>query len=106
MVGRICCVSLVVAALGTSAVRAGAPGFPPLAGMWWRHLAPAEKQLWLGGFLAGAAVDSAAVPPERRFRYAATLYASQLDDYYWWSDRVDTPVVDALSTINQELTTH
>ena len=70
------------------------------------HLSPNEKQTWLEGFLAGAAVDSTAVVPERRFRFAPTVYAAQLDDFYWWSNHRATPVVEALTTINEEMTTH
>jgi hypothetical protein len=84
----------------------GLGGGPPRAGAWWLHLAPAEKQTWLEGFLAGAALDSAAARPEDRFRYTPSVYAAQLDDYYWWSTHATTPVVTALATINQELSTH
>jgi hypothetical protein len=105
MLGRVVCVPLVAAVVGATALEQ-APAPKPAAGVWWTQLSPQEKQTWLGGFLAGAAVDSAAVPAERRFRFTPAVYAAQLDDYYWRTDHTDTPVVRALSTINQEMTTH
>ena len=84
--------------------RSASQGQP--TGEWWIRLPPSEKELWLEGFLAGAGIDSTALRPAERFRFAPTVYAAQLDDFYWWSNHRSTPVVDALRTINQEIATH
>lgn len=103
-------------------------GGPLLTGVGWQQLTPREKRLYVRGFLAGAAVvqarevvsgvDSessvllgATVEKLRRshalrFPFAPTVYAAQLDDYYWWTDRRSTPVLDAITTINAEIRHH
>ncbi len=81
----------------------GASRPEPLAGADWTRLSAAEKQIYVAGFLAGAAADSAQAPPELRFRFTPSVYSSQLDDYYWYSDHVAVPIADALAAINKEM---
>ena len=91
------------------------------------HLTVSEKQGYVSGFLAGAAeeqvrgqavaahrsgdstaVSSAAVESLRashtlRFRFAPAVYASQLDDFYWWENHARVPIVDAMIAINAQM---
>lgn len=91
----------------------GQPNVPPpthLGGAYWKQLSAAEKESYLAGFLAGAAAEqarAAAQPIDTlrardalRFRFAPHVYAAQLDDFYWWQDRVSVPIVDAMTQIN------
>jgi len=87
----------------------GADGPTRLSGAFWLKLTPAEKQIYLDGFLAGAAAEQgrtpAAVDSLRRagalhFVFAPSVYAAQLDDFYWWQDRVATPIVAAMMVSN------
>jgi len=90
-------------------------------------LSAGEKEAYLAGFLAGAAaeqaraaarannretdsmaISSAAVDSLRthdalRYRFAPHVYAAQIDDFYWWQDRVSVPIVDAMIAINGAL---
>jgi hypothetical protein len=81
----------------------GASRPQPLAGAYWTRLSAAEKQVYMAGFLAGAAADSGHAPPELRFRFTPPVYSSQLDDYYWYSDHTAVPIADALAAINKEM---
>lgn len=74
-----------------------------LTGGYWTKLSSAEKESYLKGFLAGAGADSARALPDRRFRFAPSVYEVQLDDYYWYADHLATPIVEALITINKEM---
>jgi hypothetical protein len=80
-----------------------------LAGAYWASLTPAERQIYLQGFLAGAAAEqgrtAAAVDSLRstgalHFAFTPSVYAAQLDDFYWWQDRVATPIVAAMMMSN------
>lgn len=101
-----------------------------LTGEDWRRLDPHEQQSYLRGFLAGAAaeqvralatargtaddsgaISSAAVDSLRsaaalRFRFAPSVYAAQLNDFYWWTDHRDIPIVDAMIAINTTMLQH
>ncbi|HEU4564328.1 MAG TPA: hypothetical protein VFS05_06760 [Gemmatimonadaceae bacterium] len=105
----------------------GAPHAALRTGEFWATLSPREKQLWLAGFIAGAAAEQAraearAAGTERdslavssgtvarllraralRYRFATPVYSSQLDDYYWWDNHVPTPLVDAMIRINDDM---
>ncbi len=108
-------VGAVVAALGVGAAvtlggaaphtgthyAAKAPG--TLAGDYWKGLSAKEQVTYLTGFLAGASTDSVHAPPELRFRFAPSVYAAQLNDYYWYTDHTATSIVDALTAINKEM---
>lgn len=98
-----------------------------LTGADWSTFGFREKQLYLSGFIAGAAAEQVRVlaeaagsPPDsaavssgtiqtlRRgkrlhYSYAPSVYAAQLDDFYWWANHVDTPIVDVMITINREM---
>jgi len=110
----------------------GVPSSPgadsELAGAYWSALPERAKDAYVRGFLAGAAAEQARlrddvqrspVPDDTdglirriddlhvahalRFPFASSLYASQLDDYYWWEERRSVPLVSALVIINGQL---
>lgn len=94
----------------------GQPIAPPpthLGGAYWKQLNAQERNAYLAGFLAGAAAEQAraaatAIDTLRaqgtlRYRFAASVYAAQIDDFYWWQDRVSVPIVDAMEQINGAL---
>ena len=118
------------AAFGPGVRSAGArqqPRHPTLlTGTDWTKFGSREKQLYLSGFIAGAAaeqvrgmaaargasdsaaVSSAAIERLRAARqlpypYAPSVYSAQLDDFYWWVNHADTPIVDAMITINRQM---
>lgn len=100
-----------------------------LTGQDWRAYGFGEKRAYLSGFIAGAAVgqvredaaragrtgDSAATASgaiaqlvsgkDLWFSYTPAVYASQMDDFYWWTDHVDTPIVDVLQALNRRMKT-
>ncbi|GEM_PF-830082 len=55
------------------------------------------------GAHVAAAAESLHVAHALRFRFAPSVYASQLDDYYWWRDHASTPIIDAMTEINAQL---
>ena len=108
----------------------GQPNVPApthLSGTYWKGLSAAEKQAYLAGFLDGAAAeqaraaaridhretdsmaissagaDSLRAHATLRYRYAPPVYAAQIDDFYWWQDRVSVPILDAMIAINGAL---
>ena len=121
--------SLVVAfAAGVSVASARqAPQQPtPLTGADWKAYGSREKQAYLNGFLAGAAaeqvyvgaasgspIDSAAVSSAAiakikaakrlDFPYSPSVYTVQIDDFYWWTDHLGTPVVDVMISVNRQM---
>ena len=98
-----------------------------LAGAYWSQLRPAEKQIYLAGFLAGAAAeqvrgravsegkaaDSLAVSSQAisqlraerglQYRFAPAVYSAQIDDFYWWQNHRETPIVDAMIRFNADM---
>lgn len=90
-----------------------------LDGHDWTQFAPKEKQAYVSGFLAGAAgggsaangdtaairrtVDSLYRAGGLRFPFGHMVYATQLDEFYWWDNHVSIPLYLALSSINQQL---
>ena len=61
-----------------------------------------------GSAADSAAVSSAAIERLRAARqlaypYAPSVYSAQLDDFYWWVNHADTPIVDAMITINRQM---
>jgi hypothetical protein len=147
LVGAIAAVAALSATLATArpVARAGAgsddagrrgPSSPAAAaephatmqsGAYWTKLSPAERQIYLTGFLAGAAaeqararaeqsgragdsaaVSSGAVETLRRdralhFRFAPAVYSAQVDDFYWNGSHAATPIVDAMIFFNGEM---
>jgi hypothetical protein len=82
-----------------------------LDGAFWSRLTPAEKQIYLQGFVAGAAAEQAgaaggepadALRDRHALHYAfqPPVYAAQMDDFYWWQNHVTTPIVEAMRQIN------
>jgi hypothetical protein len=88
----------------------------------WTQFAPKEKQAYVAGFLAGAAgaaagaasaatdtvvlrrtVDSLYRAQALRFPFGHMVYATQLDEFYWWDNHVPVPLYVALWSINQRL---
>ncbi len=75
-----------------------------LAGRDWQGFGPKEKEAYLTGFIAGAAamhgnsaagitdttpskaIDDMRATKQLPFPYSVSVYASQLDDYYWWEN--------------------
>jgi hypothetical protein len=124
-------VALAAGAVGLGALGVlGQPLVPApthLDGAYWKGLSAGEKQAYLAGFLAGAAaeqaraaarevhresdsiaISSAAMDTLRahdalRYRFAPHVYAAQIDDFYWWQDRVSVPLVDAMIAINRTI---
>lgn len=89
-----------------------------LDGSDWTQFAPKEKQAFVAGFLAGAAnatanntdtavvrrtVDSLYRAGALRYPFGHMVYATQLDEFYWWDNHVPIPLYLALSSINQRL---
>lgn len=115
-----------------SGVRAASAGSGPraptqLTGADWMAFGPKEKDAYLNGFIAGAAAEQARAGAEAdagapdstavssgaierlrgakqlRFSYAPSVYAVQIDDYYWWTDHRTTPIVDVMITLNRRM---
>lgn len=93
-----------------------------LTGAEWRAFGSTEKQAYLSGFLAGAAAEQVATSAGRdsaaassgaiarlkagkqlHFPYAPSVYAAQLDDYYWYQDHLSTPIVDVMIGVNRRM---
>ena len=98
-----------------------------LSGADWKGYGPREKAAYLNGFLAGAAaeqayaavvvtgstIDSAAVSSaaiaklksEKRlhFPYSTSVYSVQVDDFYWWTNHLGTPLVDVMISLNRQM---
>ena len=99
-----------------------------LDGRDWSQFAPREKRAYVAGFLAGvgladgeqggkaggtaASPDSAALRRTvdslyrvggLRFPFGHMVYATQLDEFYWWDNHVPTPLYLALRDINGRL---
>jgi hypothetical protein len=92
-----------------------------LAGHDWQKFGPKEKEAYLAGFIAGAAtvrssagaagtdttpsraIDVMRAAKELPFPYSVSVYASQLDDFYWWQNHLDIPIVDVMARTNLQL---
>jgi hypothetical protein len=112
---------------GAAMARQQEPHPTLLAGAYWSQLRSSEKQIYLTGFLAGAAAeqarglalsegkaaDSLAVSShaiarlraERalQFRFAPAVYSAQIDDFYWWQNHREIPIVDAIIRFNGDM---
>jgi hypothetical protein len=114
---RITTVALVAGTVGLGAMGVlGQPIVPApthLDGAYWKQLSAGEKQAYLSGFLAGAAAEQAratatAIDTLRahgalRYPFAPHVYTAQIDDFYWWQDRVSVPIVEAMVLIRGTL---
>jgi hypothetical protein len=89
-----------------------------LDGRDWTRFSPQQKQAYVAGFLAGAAasatsnpdtaviratVDSLYQSGRLRFPLGHMVYATQLDEFYWWDNHIPIPLHLALSSINQRM---
>ena len=89
-----------------------------LDGRDWTQFAPQQKQAYVAGFLAGAAavatsnpdttvirrtVDSLYQAGGLQFPLGHMVYATQLDEFYWWDNHIPIPLYLALSSINQRM---
>ena len=90
-------------------------------GREWVGIAPREQQAFVSGFLAGAGlaeveaatggdadsarlhgvVDSLARSGGLRFAHGSTVYATRLNEFYWWENHVPVRLYLALRQINQ-----
>jgi hypothetical protein len=132
--------SMVLAATAVAAAALGATAGARLAGAgspephatmrtgeYWQRLTAAERQIYLTGFVTGAAIEQAraaavaggrgddslavssvAIDSMRRaralhFRFGTAVYSAQVDDYYWWENHRQRPIVDALVFFNREM---
>ena len=95
-----------------------------LAGRDWQRFGPKEKEAYLAGFIAGAAtvhgsagavsmdttpskaIDVMRAAKQLPYPYSVSVYASQIDDYYWWENHLDVPIVDVLARTNLALQSH
>ncbi|HEU4642309.1 MAG TPA: hypothetical protein VFS44_07615 [Gemmatimonadaceae bacterium] len=116
----------------TAGYRAGSASRQPrhpalLTGADWGTFGFREKELYLSGFIAGAgaeqaralaaargdtadsgAVSSGAIAAlhaarQLRYSYAPSVYSAQIDDFYWWENHTDTPIVDVMIAINRQM---
>ena len=95
-----------------------------LDGHDWSQFAPREKRAYVAGFLAGVGladgerraggaspdtavlrrtVDSLYRMGGLGFPFGHMVYATQLDEFYWWENHVPTPLYLALRDINTRL---
>ncbi|MEO8523064.1 MAG: hypothetical protein ABI603_16990 [Acidobacteriota bacterium] len=93
----------------------------------WRALGPEAQSAYTDGFLAGAGFAQAAADPTGahgaadsaglqatmatlhetgrfRFPYAANVYVTRINDYYWWVDHRPLPTWYAFWEVNTSLT--
>jgi hypothetical protein len=108
--------------LGSGAIPARSLQSPAqLAGRDWQQFGPKEKEAYLAGFIAGAAtvhssvgavssdtmpskaIDVMRAAKELPYPYSVSVYASQIDDFYWWQNHLDIPIVDVLARTNLQL---
>jgi hypothetical protein len=92
-----------------------------LAGRDWQKFGPKEKEAYLAGFITGAAavhdsagaasmdttpskaIDVMRAAKELPYPYSVSVYASQIDDFYWWQNHLDIPIVDVMARTNLQL---
>ena len=108
--------------LGSDAMSAKPVKSPAqLAGRDWQGFGPKEKEAYLAGFISGAAtaqcsstavstdttpskaIDVMRAAKQLPYPYSVSVYASQIDDYYWWENHLDVPIVDVLARTNFQL---
>ena len=86
----------------------------------WQKMEPDARQAYIQGFLAGAALAQAAgdardsagvrIALERlvrsngyRFPFGVNVYASRINDYYWWKNHLPLPTWYAFLEVNTTL---
>ena len=90
---------LLLLAPAAAAQRARAPW--RLDGTDWKAMAEGEKMAFLRGVIAGTRLEAAPAAPPLRF--GPNVYKARLEDFYFYTDRRSTPIVEALRRIEQEL---
>jgi hypothetical protein len=117
-------------AVGLAAFGAGRATAPQGAETWrgydgrtWAQFAPREKHAYVAGFLGGAGVNDAAAAAGAsadsgalhhaldslytagalRFAYGEMVYATQLDEFYWWENHVPVPLYIELRELNEKM---
>jgi hypothetical protein len=40
------------------------------------------------------------------FPYSVSVYTSQIDDFYWWANHSEVPIVDVMARIDHQLRAH
>jgi hypothetical protein len=111
----------LVMLLGSGAMPAKEAQSPAqLAGRDWKGFGPKEKEAYLAGFIAGAAavrgnsaestdttpskaIDVMRTAKQLPYPYSVSVYASQIDDYYWWENHLEVPIVDVMARTNFQL---
>lgn len=114
---------LVLALAGALSQRSGQePGqhWSSLTGEQWQRMGPDARWAYVQGFLAGAAVSQAAADARDtagvrialeqlrqsgrlRFPFGANVYASRLNDFYWWKNHLPLPTWSAFLEVNTTL---
>lgn len=112
---------LLLAGAAAPVTRKQAP--TQLAGRDWQKFGPREKDAYVAGFIAGAAargnaaavsmdttpskaIDAMRAAKQLPFPYSVSVYASQIDDYYWWENHLDIPIVDVMVRTDLQLRSH
>ena len=115
----------LVIVVGSGAISARSLQSPAqLAGRDWQRFGPKEKEAYLAGFIAGAAtvhsntgaentdttpskaIDVMRAAKQLPYPYSVSVYASQIDDFYWWENHLDVPIVDVMARTNLQLRSH
>jgi hypothetical protein len=112
-------VALVLVAGTAEAQRTRAPW--ELDGSDWKAMSEGQKMAFLGGVIAGTAfaraladapaadADIAPLAAELRragslpFQYAPSVYKARIEDFYFYTDRVPTPILRTMFLIEREL---
>lgn len=120
--GTIFLVLLLGSGAGAGRESAQAPTL--LTGKDWKAFGPREKEAYLAGFIAGAAavrgepggvevdttpsrkIEEMRTAKQLPFPYSVSVYASQIDDYYWWENHLGVPIVDVMARTSLQLRSH
>jgi hypothetical protein len=111
--------AVVVAGGGTLSQEAVRPWLT-VNGHDWSQMKPDVRLAYIEGFLAGAALsqassqagDTAGVRTALeqlsrtggfRFPYAANVYESRMNDFYWWKNHLPLPTWSAFLEVNTTL---
>jgi len=114
---------LVLALAGALSERSGqepSQHWLGVTGEQWQRMGPDARLAYVQGFLAGAAVSQAAADARDtagvrtaleqlrqsgrlRFPFGANVYASRLNDFYWWKNHLPLPTWSAFLEVNTTL---
>lgn len=118
LVAGLLVAALLVAVVAAPPAATAADALRPFAafvpdGHAWAAWSEGEKLRYLEGFLAGRAEaqSAAASRPVDRLRregaldfpFAPTVYKTRLEDYFFYTDRRDQRLHEALSAVNDQL---